>query len=78
MIFDNVHARVVGVVLNSVKPEVGPDYFKYHSYQYYSASEEKKPFSIGGGIGRVMKTVVIPAAIALILIGAFIPGVFGG
>ena len=32
---DHVDARVVGVILNNVKPEVGPDYFKYHTYYYY-------------------------------------------
>jgi capsular exopolysaccharide synthesis family protein len=32
---DKVNARVLGVVLNNVKPETGPDYFKYQS-RYYS------------------------------------------
>lgn len=38
---DNVDANVVGVILNNVKPEVGPDYFKYHTYYYYGP--DKKP-----------------------------------
>jgi capsular exopolysaccharide synthesis family protein len=32
---DNVDANVLGVVLNHVKPEAGPDYFRYHSHYYY-------------------------------------------
>jgi len=34
-----VHANVVGVILNSVRPEIGPEYLKYHSKYYYSESE---------------------------------------
>jgi capsular exopolysaccharide synthesis family protein len=34
-----VHANVVGVILNSVRPEVGPEYLKYHSKYYYSESD---------------------------------------
>jgi Mrp family chromosome partitioning ATPase len=36
-----VHANVVGVILNSVRPEIGPEYLRYHSKYYYS--EEKGP-----------------------------------
>ncbi len=36
---DNVNARVLGVVLNNVRPEVGPDYFKYQTQYYYEPSE---------------------------------------
>ena len=32
---DNVDAKVMGIVLNNVKPEAGPDYFRYHSHYYY-------------------------------------------
>lgn len=32
---DNVKCNVIGVVLNNVKPDIGPDYFKYHSKYYY-------------------------------------------
>lgn len=39
---DNVQANVLGIVLNNVKPEVGPDYFKYHS-KYYYGPEGKSP-----------------------------------
>jgi capsular exopolysaccharide synthesis family protein len=32
---DNVDAKVMGIVLNNVKPEAGPGYFRYHSHYYY-------------------------------------------
>jgi len=32
---DNVKCNVIGIVLNNVKPDIGPDYFKYHSKYYY-------------------------------------------
>ncbi len=35
-----VHANVVGVILNSVRPEIGPEYLKYHSKYYYSEVDE--------------------------------------
>ena len=31
---DNVGGNVVGIILNNVRPEAGPDYFRYHT-QYY-------------------------------------------
>ncbi len=36
---DNVEANVTGVVLNNVKPEAGPDYFKYHTQYYYGKAQ---------------------------------------
>jgi capsular exopolysaccharide synthesis family protein len=46
---DNVDAKVLGVILNNVKPEVGPDYFRYHSQHYYGP-EEDKPEDAAGGV----------------------------
>jgi len=40
---DNVDAKVLGIILNNVKPEVGPDYFRYHAQYYYKPAEESKP-----------------------------------
>jgi tyrosine-protein kinase Etk/Wzc len=34
---DNVDARVLGIILNRIKPEAGPEYFRYHSHYYYGA-----------------------------------------
>jgi tyrosine-protein kinase Etk/Wzc len=32
---ENVDARLVGVILNSVKSDEGPEYYRYHSHYYY-------------------------------------------
>jgi capsular exopolysaccharide synthesis family protein len=40
---DHVEAKVLGVILNNVKPEVGPDYFQYHSYYYYGPDTSSSP-----------------------------------
>jgi capsular exopolysaccharide synthesis family protein len=37
---DNVNANVLGIILNNVKPDVGPDYLKYQTHYYYGAQEE--------------------------------------
>jgi len=39
---DNVGGKVVGVILNNVKPEAGPDYFKYHTQYYYGHDKEEQ------------------------------------
>jgi len=39
---DNVGGNVVGIVLNNVKPEAGPDYFKYHTQYYYGSGGGEK------------------------------------
>ena len=39
---DNVDAKTLGVILNNVKPEAGPEYFKYHSQQYYGREGESR------------------------------------
>lgn len=36
---ENVKANIMGVILNGVRPEYGPDYYEYH-YQYYYTDEE--------------------------------------
>jgi len=38
---DNVGSKVVGIILNNVKPEAGPDYFKYHTQYYYGPDKEE-------------------------------------
>jgi Mrp family chromosome partitioning ATPase len=48
---DNVDARVLGVVLNNVKPEAGPDYFRYHSHYYYGPEPQTVPSGKGGAHG---------------------------
>jgi len=39
---DNVGGKVVGVILNNVKPEAGPDYFKYHTQYYYGPDKDEQ------------------------------------
>ena len=39
---DNVEAKVMGVVLNNVKPDAGPDYFRYHSHYYYGPDRSER------------------------------------
>ncbi|MCP3953138.1 MAG: AAA family ATPase [Desulfobacterales bacterium] len=39
---DNVGGKVVGIILNNVKPEAGPDYFKYHTQYYYGPDSDDK------------------------------------
>jgi polysaccharide biosynthesis transport protein len=67
---DNVSAKVVGVILNNVKPEVGPDYFKYQTHYYYGPSEdtgdEKK-----GVLLKYLKIAILIFAAVLLLIGFF-------
>lgn len=45
---DNINANVVGVILNNVKPDVGPDYFRYHTHYYYSDHQQKGMEKIPG------------------------------
>ena len=40
---DNVDAKVLGVILNNIKPEAGPEYFRYHSQYYYGPKAEGQP-----------------------------------
>jgi len=80
---DNVDAKVLGVILNNVKPEVGPDYFRYHAQHYYGPEKESKskeqtgvknllqrllPSSPGG---KYLPIVAIIIALALLAIGVF-------
>lgn len=81
---DNIDANVLGVILNNVKPEVGPDYFRYHSQHYYGPKEEpEKPVkkSKFPGIIRLLKfptfrgsktgLIILIAALGVILLGVF-------
>ena len=76
MSLDNVGAKVVGVILNNVKPEVGPDYFKYHAHYYYGPPGEMEGEAVGG-ISAYVKYILLLAAIALLLAGIFWQDFFG-
>jgi tyrosine-protein kinase Etk/Wzc len=79
---DNVDARVLGVILNNVKPEAGPEYFRYHSHYYYgsetTADKNKKKFknwlqrSRGlSGKKNYLKWVIFLAVLALLVLGIY-------
>jgi capsular exopolysaccharide synthesis family protein len=55
---DQIDARVLGVILNNVKPEVGPDYFRYHTQHYYRPEgKTKRPASAAGRIQRLISKI---------------------
>ncbi len=79
---DNVDAKVLGVILNNVKPEAGPEYFKYHSQHYYGPEGEAHPktrsFSkwlnkirLPLTKGRILKLSVLAIALAMLALGIF-------
>ena len=57
---DNVDARLVGVILNCVKSDEGPEYYRYHSHYYYGQESESKNVNT---IESFTKTVNIPGII---------------
>jgi capsular exopolysaccharide synthesis family protein len=52
---DNVDAKVLGIVLNNVKPEAGPDYFRYHSHYYYGPDPQAVPVDKTGSAGNRLR-----------------------
>ena len=74
---DNVNAKVLGVILNNVKPEMGPDYFKYHAHYYYGPPSETGGETVLLG-GKLLRLVLIALAVALILLGVFWNDLFPG
>ncbi len=84
MSLDNVNAKVLGVVLNSVKPEVGPDYFKYQTQYYYEPDKQagenydvrvkdtvRKHRRQRPIFGKYFPVAALMLAIALLVIGIF-------
>jgi hypothetical protein len=79
---DNVDAKVLGIILNNVKPEAGPEYFKYHSQHYYGPEGEshhkKRKFSkwlnkirMRLTKGRVLRFSVLIIALSMLALGVF-------
>ncbi len=88
---DNVDAKVLGVVLNKVKPEAGPDYFRYHSHYYYGPDTPGPHASAtdreGGGLrwptalAKAVGVLVFVTAISVFTIGVLwqdLPGLSSG
>jgi len=74
---DNINANVLGVILNNVKPEMGPDYFKYHAHYYYGLPSESGIETALSG-GKLVRYMLIAATIGLILLGIFWNDLFKG
>jgi polysaccharide biosynthesis transport protein len=77
---DNVEAKVLGVILNNVKPEAGPDYFRYHSHYYYGpdASPRSHPAESAEPAGRRWSGPVAQAfglVLVVLALSAFTLGV---
>jgi polysaccharide biosynthesis transport protein len=78
---DNVEAKVLGVVLNNVKPEAGPDYFRYHSHYYYgpdtaglhagAGSLEGRGFRWPSALAKAFGLVAFVMALSAFTIGVF-------
>ncbi|MGD9300651.1 MAG: polysaccharide biosynthesis tyrosine autokinase [Desulfobacterales bacterium] len=79
---DNVDAKVLGVVLNNVKPEAGPEYFRYHSHYYYGPEkkEEKKERKLENWFqqpkkininNKYIKGTILLTALLLLSLGIF-------
>jgi tyrosine-protein kinase Etk/Wzc len=76
---DNVDAKVLGVILNHVKPEAGPDYFSYHSHYYYGADSpahqperrrsEKQGFRWPGALTKAFGLVAFILALSFFTLG---------
>jgi len=85
---DNINANVWGIILNNVKPEAGPDYFKYHTQYYYGDEEKKdrpKSMQVKDFLLRLLEPVlqvkplqlvVIIIALALLILGIFWKNLF--
>jgi capsular exopolysaccharide synthesis family protein len=78
---DNVEAKVLGIILNNVKPEAGPDYFRYHSHYYYGpdasgpAADRDRPENRGQRWPSALVKAFGLVAFVLVL-SAFTVGVF--
>lgn len=80
---DNVDARVLGVILNNVKPEIGPDCFKYHTQYYYSHDSDMQSEKKKTGLGilerisaAVRRVKILPLILVLLALGLLALGIF--
>ncbi|UCE52857.1 MAG: polysaccharide biosynthesis tyrosine autokinase [Desulfobacterales bacterium] len=54
----NVNAKLVGVILNNVKSEEGPEYYRYHSYYYGHESKSNKEYNIKSLFKKIDKSKI--------------------
>jgi tyrosine-protein kinase Etk/Wzc len=70
---ENVDAKLVGVILNSVKSEEGPEYYRYHSHYYYGdKSNSDEAHDIGSIFDKIKKTGFIGKAVLLIMLSVIL------
>jgi capsular exopolysaccharide synthesis family protein len=78
---ENVDARLVGVILNSVKSDDGPEYYRYHSHYYYGHEAESKNekniqtfvknIRMPGFAGKILKILMLICILAAVLAVVF-------
>jgi capsular exopolysaccharide synthesis family protein len=67
---DNVDARVLGIILNRVKPEAGPEYFRYHSHYYYGGESKsgRSKLPRSGPVGGTNRRAVAGTAVMCLMV----------
>ncbi|MGD9304954.1 MAG: polysaccharide biosynthesis tyrosine autokinase [Desulfobacterales bacterium] len=66
---ENVDAKLVGVILNGVKSDEGPEYYRYHSHYYYGQdSDSKEANKIGSIFDKIKKTGFIGKVFLIIML----------
>jgi tyrosine-protein kinase Etk/Wzc len=80
---ENVDAKLVGVILNSVKSDEGPEYYRYHSHYYYSNKSNGDKADNGGSIfdkikisgfmGKAFWIIMLAVIISVLLAVIFWP-----
>ena len=51
---DNVKATVLGVIINGVRPEYGPEYYEYHYQYYYGEGDKHRKITESEKIDRLL------------------------
>jgi tyrosine-protein kinase Etk/Wzc len=66
---DNVDARLVGIILNGVKSDEGPEYYRYHSHYYYGNQEKSKTDNkVKSFLKNIRKPGFIKKAIVILIL----------
>jgi len=66
---ENVDAKLVGVILNSVKADEGPEYYRYHSHYYYGQeTKSKTDRKIKAFLNNIGKATFMGKAVGLLIL----------
>ncbi len=81
---DHVSANIAGIILNNLKPEIGPDYFKYQTQYYYGRDKkesiDRAPFYVQQWEkvskyyrkhAKYMRRAALVISIMLLIVGIF-------